>query len=482
MSSQTPLDPPPEGGETNTSAKGAGFRPLSSSGRGKDAFFEIQVSEDEMEAKANFYPPRGQGLPLDRAALDAELSALSIKCGFEEDAIANAIQRCNLDRRTALGVIVAKGSAPVPGIEPHIVLEGELCESGPKIDQKAQKVDFKAVTPFIMVHKDQRLGRQLPAQAGVDGSTIRANVLPAGKQAMPVYDIGERVKQVGDEILAAADGRFVLAGGKRLTVEEVLEIKGMVDYHTGHIAFPGDILLNAGIEVGFKVYSGASILCKNTIDASDINAKKDLIVQGGIIGRQAAHVKVGGRLEARFVQNCQLAIRGDAKISGAVVNSRFFCLGSLDMGDKGRIAGGVVWAAKGVRAARLGVPNGQALSLHCGIDFILQQKLDFIKERLRILVSKQLKAEELLKRKPTPALEKIVGDIQRMQAQLLASLADFEARLYSHPEACVEVKDEIFPGVSIYICRFSIQVEEPMKCVRFKADHQAGRIICENLH
>jgi uncharacterized protein (DUF342 family) len=463
------------------SSQDKGFREINSR-LGQDAFFEVEIAEDSMSVTATFFPPRGKGKPLTRGDVETELLARGIVKGVEWEAIEGALELCNLDRKTLHGVKIAQGKAPVPAAEAHIVLEAAFAEPKNKLDPgAATKIDYKVISPFIMIHKDDVVGHMEPARPGEEGYTVRGDPLPFGKQAGQILEMGERLRQVGADIVSCADGRFAVANGKRLTVEEVLEIKGMVDYHTGHIAFPGNIILDSGIDVGFKVYSGASIMCKQTIDASDINAKKDLVVQGGIIGKQAAHVRVGGRLEAKFIENCKVAVRGDVTVSGAVVNSRLYTLGKLDLGDKGRIAGGEIWAAKGVRAARIGVATGQALSIHCGVDFTMQQKVDFIKERLRILVAKGLKADELLKRKPTPSLEAIRREIAAMQKQLLESLADFETKLDSEPDASIEVKDEIFPGVTISICRFSIVVDKSLKLTRFKIDHQAGHIVSEPL-
>jgi uncharacterized protein len=448
--------------------------------KGQDARAEIRVSEDGMEVVADFYPPRGSGEPLSRQWLFEQLAAFDVVKGHDEEAISKALEVCNLERKNALGVKVAAGKQPVDETPERIELDKKFTESGPKLDRDALRVDFREVSAFVMVRKDETIGRLLPDQPGEEGYDVRGTAKPFGKKQGNTYELGDKVKQVGDQIRADADGRFV-SSGKRIWVEEVLEVKEKVNYHTGNLSFPGNILIGGGIEPGFKVYSGASIICKSTIDATDVNAKKDLIVQGGIVGRPPARVRVGGRLEARFVENCRVAVREDALVASAVLNSHLYTLGKFLMGDKGRISGGEIWAMRGLKASTLGSPNGLPLSVTCGVDFTVKQQVDFIKERLRILVAKSLRAEGLARIKTSTALEAIRLEISAMQEQLLASLNELEPTMDACPDATVEVKGEVFPGVTIAICRCSMTVAETLKAMRFTADHSRGHIVCENL-
>lgn len=81
-------------------------------------------------------------------------------------------------------------------------------------------------------------------------------------------------------------------------MNEVLEIDDDVDYKTGHINFPGDVIIRGEVKDGFKVHSRGSIFCAKTLDASEVISGKDLIVQQGIIGRNKGIIQVEGKLKA----------------------------------------------------------------------------------------------------------------------------------------------------------------------------------------
>jgi uncharacterized protein len=263
-------------------------------------------------------------------------------------------------------------------------------------------------------------------------------------------------------------------------VDEVLLVKGEVDFHTGHILFPGDVIIEGAVHDGFKVWSGGSIVCKSTMDAFDVNAKKDLTCAQGIIGRRRGQVRVGGELRAKYIQNCRVAARGDVKVQAAVVSSRVYTLGSLDLGDKGVLMGGEVFAARGVRCGRLGNQAFQSTKLHVGMDFTVQQKLDQANERMRLLAARARQVDHAAASRPGPEATKARAEMARLGAELRAQIAELLAKLDAYADALVEVKGEIFPGVVIEICRISIVVEEKLPACRFRLDRAAGRIIVDH--
>jgi uncharacterized protein (DUF342 family) len=446
-----------------------------------DGEADFRLSEDAMELRADFFPPKNGGAPLTREYIESCLLNLNVVRGVDWEAIQEALDSCNLEGKVHLDLVIAKGAEPVPTLPGRIELAPGLIKDGPGIDQDAARVDFKAVTPLVMVAADQVLGKYLEPDPGANGFDVTGKEILGGKQGVKVWELGTNVRQEGDRVLASKSGRISIQGDRRVSVEEVLEVKTAVDYHTGHIVFPGDVILDGGIEDGFKVYAGASIHCKTTIDATDVNAKADLVVQGGIIGRHNGQVRVGGRLEAKFVENCRVAVKGDARVGSAIVNSRFFALGSLDMGDKGRIAGGEIWAMRGVKAARIGTPTGKQVTITCGIDFTVKQQLDVINQRLRILTAKELKAKELSRAKPSSSLDSILKEIAAMQSSLLKALEELGPRLNAAPEAKVEVRDLIFPGVLVTIMGSTVMVEKEQKRVRLRFDQEQQRIVLEPL-
>jgi uncharacterized protein len=443
-----------------------------------DGTVEVAVAPDSMAATANFFPPRGDGLPIDPAFVHELLRRVGVVAGILEDEIAEAVMACNLDRRVLRDVVVAKGEGPVAEIPEHASLEEKFRVHGPKIDDSVQRIDFRELVAYFIVHKGEAIATIHPKRPGIPGKDVGGKETPYPRESPESCVAGRNVAREEDKLVATVDGRLAIEGS-RADVDEVLLVKGEVDFHTGHIVFPGDVVIEGAVHDGFKVWSGGSVVCKSTMDAFDVNVKKDLSCAQGIIGRKRSQVRVGGELKTKFVQNCKVAARGNVAISSALVNSRLFTLGSLEMGDKGVIMGGETFATHGIRCGRLGNEAFQPTHIHVGVDFTVQQRLDQANEKMRLLSARARQVDQAAAARPGPETDKARAELAKMAADLRKQIGEMLAALDVDDSAIVDARGDIFPGVVIEICRVSIVVEEKMRACKFRLDKAAGRIHVE---
>jgi len=451
---------------------------LRHAGNGIDGNVEVSVAPDGMKALATFFPPRGEGLPIDREYVRQLLQRLGVSFGILDEAIDEAVMKCNLDRHLLRDVAVAEGREPVAEIPEHAALEPRFERKGPLVSDEVMQVDFRELAAYFIVHKDEAIATIVPRSLGTPGSDVGGRETPYPRQSPENWSAGRNVERRGDKLVASVDGRLAIGSGK-LEVDEVMLIKGGVDFHTGHIVFPGDVVIEGVVHDGFKVHSGGSIVCKATMDAFDVNAKKDLVCSQGIIGRRRGQVRVGGELRAKYIQNCKVACRGDVHVSSALVNTRLYTLGTLDMGDKGVIMGGETFATHGIRCGRLGNQASQRTNIHAGTDFTVQHALDQANERMRLLSARSRQIDAAAAAHPSPMAERAKAETAKLGERLRLEIAELLGKLDADDSAVIEVKGDIFPGVVIEICRVSIVVEEPLKACKFRLDKNAGRIVAE---
>jgi uncharacterized protein (DUF342 family) len=443
-----------------------------------DGTVEVAVSPDSMSATASFYPPRGDGLPIEPALVYELLRRIGVVSGISDGDIAEAAMSCNLDRKVLRDVVVARGSEAVSEIPEHASLADKFRRAGPQVDDSVQHVDFRELATIRIVKAGDTIATVMPKRPGSPGMDVRGKETAFARESPEGCTAGRNVERRDDRLVATVDGRLLLEGG-RADVDEVLVVKGEVDFHTGHIVFPGDVVIEGAVHDGFKVWSGGSIVCKSTMDAFDVNAKKDLTCAQGIIGRRRGQVRAGGGIKAKYIQNCRVAARGDVRISSAIVNSRVFCLGTVDLGDKGVIMGGEVFATHGIRCGRLGNQAFQSTRLHVGTDFTVQQKLDQANEKMRLLAGRVRQVEQAAAAHPSPQASKAREEFAGMAEELRVRITELLGRLDADDAAVVEARGEIFPGVVVEICRVSIVVEEKLHACRFRLDKTAGRILVE---
>jgi hypothetical protein len=159
---------------------------------------------------------------------------------------------------------------------------------------------------------------------------------------------------------------------------------------------------------------------------------------------------------------------------------------NLDMGDKGLILGGEVYAIHGIKAGGIGKDAGRATHIHCGIDFTLQQDKEKCNNTLMVLSEKLAKLREIMA-VPNPdsekqaKLEEALHLLEEAQKKTSAQIADLMERINADTNAVVEVNGEIAPGTLVEICEIALFVAEPLKHVRIKLDRSGGAVISEPL-
>jgi uncharacterized protein (DUF342 family) len=174
------------------------------------------------------------------------------------------------------------------------------------------------------------------------------------------------------------------------------------------------------------------------------------------------------------------------------VNSSVFTLEKLDMGDKGKILGGEIYAVQGIVAGGIGKKTGKATRIHCGVDFTAQQEKEKCNYQMRILSAKLDKLRKLLASEaglpPSPAqderrkkMEEILARVEEEQKKLGEQITTILGRLNAFEGAAVEISGEIAPGTLIEICQIALFVSEPLRHVRIRLDRGLGKLVSESL-
>ncbi|MGA2766269.1 MAG: FapA family protein [Spirochaetia bacterium] len=447
-----------------------------------DGYTEVRVSEDRMMAAVSFHPAAGTGKQIELIEVREQLAARGLRFGIDWDMVKSSILSCNASRTVLPGVEIARGRRPLDEIEPRLELEPVLLKKETPEGPAAHAVDFKAISPFRMVRKGDILARISPRVEGVAGIDVMGAVVPHGKSPGSSPKPGKNTLVSGDTVVAGADGRFV-SGEESFWVSEVLEILGDVDYSTGHIDFPGDVIVQGQIKQGFKVKAGGSLTCARLIDASEIQCGGDLETGQGILGRMQGTVKVGGRVRTKFIENCYVEAGGDVLVSTGCLSSVINTLGSVTTGPRGVIIGGKLSAQKGVSAFQIGSSAGVRTEIHCGVDYRVQQKLTWIRDRNIELALKLKEVEGSLaaKGQRNPRLadlrDKLKAAIRRMNDSAKALIGS----LTKDEGATVVARGDLHHGVYVEICHVPLVVSSSTSRVRLVLDKTFGVVSPERL-
>jgi uncharacterized protein (DUF342 family) len=465
---------------------GSANRQTIQSGGQNDGKLVVSFSEADLELWADFLPPTGNGKPLNPSAVGVILEKINVIYGIRWDEIRKALAECGLAGRPVKDVLAAKGDPPVNEVAEYFEVNASLGQDTQSVDDNA-RIDYRARSPFIIVKKGQTLAKKRPRKPGREGKNVHGMALPGTLIRPDGVSGGENTRTEGDRIIAEINGQLV-ENKNVISVQETLVIKKAVGYGTGNIVFPGNVIIEGPVSDGFKIYSGGSLTIKQTFDVTETVTRGDLTVAGGIIGRGAALVKSGGGIRTKFIENCRAAARKAIVVDSEIINSSVFTLEHIEMGEKGMILGGDMYAIHGVRAGGIGkkAGAGKASQIHCGIDFTAQQEMERCNNQLRILAAKLGKLREMmaapdLNPGKRAKMEELLRRLETEQQTASARASELMGKINADENAVVEVSGDIVPGTLIEICQIALFVAEPLRKVRIRLDKTGGKLVPEPL-
>jgi uncharacterized protein (DUF342 family) len=161
-----------------------------------------------------------------------------------------------------------------------------------------------------------------------------------------------------------------------------------------------------------------------------------------------------------------------------VLNSTVLTKDRLEMGDRGIIIGGIVKAQNGVSAEQIGTERGPRTEIHCGIDFKVEQKLVWIRDRNIALAFKLREIEAKMKTgaRVKEVLQPLHARIKAAIHQLNESARALVTGLDRNEQAEVSVRGFVYPGTFLEICHVSHFITSPRRFVTFRLDKEKGRI------
>lgn len=450
-----------------------------------DGSIAVAFSETDLEVYATFNPPGAHGIQLDRKAMKSILDKINVIYGARWENIDKALAECAEKNRPVRNVLIARGDPPRNEVAEYYELNPALGRNRQAAGDSG-KIDYRSRSPFIIVKEGQIVAMRRPGRPGREGRNVHGDALPFSSINTEGVIGGENTRTENGTIISEINGQLVDTK-RRLSVQKNLVVKGGVGYHTGNIVFPGDVTINGDVADGFKIFAGGSLTMKQTFDVTEVIAKGDLLVLGGIIGRGAALVKAGGGLKAKFIENCRVAARKNIMVESGISNSSVFTLDQLEMGEKGIIAGGEVYAVHGIKTGNIGKRSGKSTRIHCGIDFTALQEKEKCNNQLRVLSVKLGRLRELtadpdmLPDKKTK-MEELIKQLEAEQQELVTRVTDLLGKINADENAVVDVLGDIAPGTLIEICQIALFVSEPLHKVRIRLDKAGGKLLQEPLN
>ncbi len=454
------------------------------------------VSSDQLTVTATIYALDSNDEAITAERMRETLTSSGLVYGFAEQALAEAFakaQEDTTDKQAGLvaDVVIMQGDPPKDGEDARLELFFEADSKPGEIDEKG-RIDYKERGVFRNVQEGQKLGAILPPTPGQPGTNVRSEPIPARDGEVVNIQAGENVdiSQDGRTITSDIDGVIVYAHNI-LSVTDVLEISGDVDYETGNVHLDkGSVKIKGTIRTGFAVEVVGSVWVGEAIEGATVTAGGDIEVRHGLVMHDQGKLVAGGSVHALFAENAIIEADGDVVIANDTSNCDILARGKvIAVKNKGKIMGGKIRAVGGVEANEIGSKMAVPTRIILGLKPQGQQEL--VKERasLKETLSKIRRiigdgdVEHMAKQK-RQSVATIIETRMAMEKRLekIEGILDETARRQrTEAKATVQVRKLLHPGAKITIAGQGFEPEQPIERCCLYYDHEEGTIRVRSL-
>jgi len=385
---------------------------------GADACLQTTIAPDRLSASAALVPG------IDPAQFEPEMLVRMIAAAgvvgrlIDDQAVRDLLEEYRANPAKGAERVVAQGTAPVDGQDGRLellpeleealerqnearrrnraVAEGEAQEPPPPAGAEAGGINHYDQSPFCIVKPGQVLGRIHEPVPGADGTDVQGKTLPA-KEGKPFrFQEDGSVELRHDGSIVARVCGLLEHAGSLLRVLPTLEIEGNVDFSTGNVRFPGDIVVGRGVRDNFLVESTQNVQVRELVEAAHIRSEQDTTLDRGMAGREKGVLNVGGNLKAKYLDGASAEVAGDCEVAREITNCTVRVEGRVSS-PTCAIVGGSVHGARGVEVLQVGTGAGAPTEVVVGRLIALEALAAKAAEMLPAIDARRAKAEARLK-------------------------------------------------------------------------------------
>ena len=336
----------------------------------------FEVADDRLSVVGTIWSLDSHGDEITQERLEKTFARLGLVHGFDREAVEQALSREEAQQEGVQDVIFMQGDPPQDGADERLELQVSPQKTSGQEDETG-RFDFRERGGIQGATAGEPIGRILPPEKGVPGRDVYDEALAAADGQPVAIQIGAGVQREDNGRLIATQDGVVLYTDNSLSVTDVLEIEGDVDYETGNIHIDkGSVRISGTIRAGFTVEATGSVLVGESVEGATVRAGGDMQVEQGVIMHGQGEIAVAGSLYAHFAENAIINAGGDVVVDNNVSNSRIVAHGRIVVTKgKGRIMGGTVHAGQGIEANEIGSHMHVATSLHLGFPTEEEERL-----------------------------------------------------------------------------------------------------------
>lgn len=340
---------------------------------------DVRISYDEMEAYLTLPTPL-YGEPYRLEDIMETIRQSGVKIGLNEKKISSMIENRCYDHEC----VIAKGIEPVEGVDAYYEFNFNSDFNKKPTRRKDGSVDYWSIHSVEMVKKGQIIATYTEPVNGSNGMTVKGKLLMAkrGRPLPPLTGKGFERSEDNKIYTASMDGK-IEKRNSRIMISAVYEIHGDVGLKTGNIDFRGDVVVHGNVPTGAVIRATGTVTIDGSVEGCLIDADKDVIIRGGMLGQERGVVKTRGNLHAKFLEYCTVKAEGQV-VTDSMVNCNIISNDRVFLeGKRASIVGGVIHAAAGVEAYNFGNQYGVKTEVYVGVNMELKKEINYHEECIK---------------------------------------------------------------------------------------------------
>ncbi len=436
----------------------------------------LSLSEDKMQAKITLFPPVVNCLELTGQILFDILTEKGISIGLEPDNLKNLLARCKDENAILRNETVARGLLPIDGKDSFLRFAIEI---GPLPGKKMGngKIDFRERKMFVGVKKKQIIATRIAATNGTPGVNVLGEEVAqtAGKNIPVVISDDTEFDEESGIIRATRRGILSLVNENSIKVCAKQVISSNIDYSTGNIESQDAVEIGGTILPGFKVTTHGDLLLSGNARSAAINCHGNLVVKGGIIGKQC-DINVQGDADFNFMEQGKLRTNGKAIIRKQAYYCKVMADGDIHCKENSQIMAAVLMSGANLSVGNVGSPKSPSSRLAAGVSpdrylryLELQSQLRSIEqERLIFLQRHGMNKKTALRESLEQSINTLYHEMTALN--LIPDSADNNFGLKYIHKITITVKGTIFSGTELQIGNSTTIIEKNLKSLCFALD------------
>ena len=335
---------------------------------------KIRISYDEMEAYLLLPSPLTPDEDYEFNEVLEKVRAAGVKIGINESKISAMISERYFDREC----MIAKGIDVENGVDGYFDFNFDSNFNKVPTRREDGTVDYWSIHSIELVEEGQVIATYHEPVDGSNGMTVKGKLLIA-KRGRPLPQLtGKGFERSEDNktYTSTMNGKIEMKNN-RILISDVHEIHGDVGLVTGNIDFRGDVIIHGNVPTGAVVRATGSITIDGTVEGALIDAHKDVIIRGGMLGAGRGTIITKGNVIAKFLEYTKVKAHGSIT-TDSLINCNIVSYDKVFLkGKHASVVGGVIHAATGIEAFNFGNEYGVKTEIYTGITIEVKKQITF---------------------------------------------------------------------------------------------------------